>query len=78
MKLLLWLALAVAAALWFSHSRKSISRTGAARGAGADTRIEAMLQCAHCGVHIPASEAVGDPAGAVFCCEEHRLRHAPR
>lgn len=39
---------------------------------------EPMLQCAECGTHFPASEAVAAPTGLVFCSQEHRLRHAPR
>jgi uncharacterized protein len=39
---------------------------------------EAMLQCADCGMHFPASEALPAPSGQVFCCEEHRRRHASR
>lgn len=32
---------------------------------------ERMVACAHCGVHLPESEAVaGD--GRHFCCDEHR------
>jgi len=32
---------------------------------------EAMVPCAHCGVNIPRSEALG-AAGRFFCSEEHR------
>lgn len=32
---------------------------------------EAMAQCAHCGVHFPLNEAVGE-AGRVYCSEDHR------
>ena len=32
---------------------------------------EAMAQCAHCGVHFPLNEAVGE-SGRVFCSEGHR------
>jgi uncharacterized protein len=35
-----------------------------------------MLQCAHCGTYVPASEAVRNPAGAVFCSDAHRLLHS--
>jgi uncharacterized protein len=35
-----------------------------------------LVSCAHCGVHLPKSEAVpaGDsgPAGALYCSEDHR------
>ncbi len=33
-----------------------------------------MLQCARCGVHFPASEALTDAGGAVYCSEEHRAQ----
>lgn len=32
-----------------------------------------MLSCAHCGLHVPASEAVLDAVGRPFCGEAHRL-----
>jgi len=31
-----------------------------------------MVQCCHCGVHLPRSDAVEDSRGA-FCTEAHRL-----
>ncbi len=31
-----------------------------------------MVQCGHCGVHLPRSDAVEDSRGA-FCTEAHRL-----
>ena len=34
---------------------------------------EQMLACAHCGVHLPQSEAVNDAAGRPYCGEAHRL-----
>ena len=39
---------------------------------------EAMLQYADCGMHFPAAEALPGATGQVFCCEEHRRRHASR
>ena len=32
-----------------------------------------MLQCAHCGVHLPKSDALFDAGGRPFCGEPHRL-----
>jgi uncharacterized protein len=32
-----------------------------------------MVQCAHCGVHLPHAEASLDAQGQVFCGPEHRL-----
>jgi len=31
-----------------------------------------MLSCAHCGVHLPASDALLDPAQRAYCSEAHR------
>jgi uncharacterized protein len=31
-----------------------------------------MLQCSHCGIHLPRAEALLDERGA-FCTEAHRL-----
>jgi uncharacterized protein len=33
---------------------------------------EAMVDCARCGLHLPASEALRDAAGRQYCCAEHR------
>ena len=32
-----------------------------------------MLECAHCGVHLPRDEAVLDAAGRGFCTDAHRI-----
>ena len=37
-----------------------------------DSNVETMVQCAHCGIHFPSSEAVVHASGAHYCCEEHR------
>ncbi len=31
-----------------------------------------MLSCAHCGVHLPSSEALVDTRGRHYCSEAHR------
>lgn len=33
--------------------------------------IASMVACAHCGVHLPESEAI-QKDGKYYCCEEHR------
>jgi len=33
---------------------------------------EAMVRCAHCGLHLPESDALSDGAGRVFCSPAHR------
>ena len=32
---------------------------------------EAMSQCAHCGVHFPRAESLGE-GERDYCCEDHR------
>ena len=39
-------------------------------------RVEDMVACAHCGVHLPRGEAVAADDGALFCGEPHRLADA--
>lgn len=78
MKFLLWAALAAIVIMWLTRGKKiSSSQNAAASDASAapDKVIEPMVQCAHCGIHLPASEAVTAPSGNVFCSEEHRLQH---
>lgn len=43
---------------------------------GASSPVEEMVACAHCGLHFPASEAVTDYTGTVFCSDDHRRLHA--
>jgi len=33
---------------------------------------QAMLRCAHCGLHLPAVDALPGPDGQVYCCTAHR------
>ncbi len=40
-------------------------------------RPVAMVPCAHCGVHLPGSDALVNEAGQPFCSEAHR-RAGPR
>lgn len=35
---------------------------------------ERMVECAHCGLHVPESEAVS-AAGRSFCSDAHRRAH---
>ena len=66
---LIFLVLAVALAWWVLKGHgKSITRRGPPREAAP----EDMVRCAHCGVHLPASESVRDSAARPYCCAEHR------
>jgi uncharacterized protein len=92
MKYVIWLVIALAVIVWFQRVKKNIiNKKGSATGgagdsaagrerpsvAGESPRVEEMVACTHCGLHFPASEAVTDHAGTVFCSEEHRRLHAP-
>ncbi|ATE60954.1 PP0621 family protein [Thauera sinica] len=58
--------------------RRAIRRAGEGRAAGGEKagktrrRVEHMVECAHCGVHVPESEGVRD-GERFFCSEAHRL-----
>jgi uncharacterized protein len=39
---------------------------------------QAMVRCAHCGLHLPASDAIAGPDGAVYCSPAHRQAAAVR
>ena len=70
MKYLLVL-LVVGVGLWTLVSR--LRGGGAARGGRGATRPEpvVMVRCAHCGLHLPAADAV--PEGSrLYCGDAHR------
>ena len=79
MKYLLVLAvLWVAIWLWRKNRREEMrdaQREKAARPQrqpAAPATPKAMLRCAHCGLHLPASDALGGPGDAVYCSAAHR------
>ena len=45
---------------------------------GGEAAPESMVRCAHCGVHLPRSDALPAPDGAVYCCAPHRAAGARR
>jgi uncharacterized protein len=74
------LLLAVIAVVWWLMAGRS-ARTQAVRAARkpAPPRIEPMVRCAHCGVHLPRGEALalegaeaGDDTQPWFCSPAHR------
>ncbi len=81
LKLLILLVVALVALLWFTKGR--LRGQGPAKGqpngaAGASGAAEkngpaTIVACAHCGVHLPQSDAVTDGAGVTYCGLPHRL-----
>lgn len=69
----------LAIAIWLvitilKRYRKSLDQSDAsATNGGRDS--ESMVQCAHCGIHLPQSESVQSD-GQYFCSQAHV--HAPK
>ncbi len=63
----------VAAVLWLMLRPRKAQRS-AARSASPPQGAQAqpMVQCQHCGVHLPRGEALVDARGT-FCSQAHRL-----
>ena len=69
-RLLLWVALGVVAWMMLRPKhRVSPPRDAAPKAAKAAS--ETMVDCAACGLHFPASEAIRDGA-RLYCCTAHR------
>ena len=78
MKYLLVLAvIEVAIWLWRKARRDELqSRTpppapAPAPAPGTIAPPQAMLRCAHCGLHLPAADAVRGPDGVAYCSAAH-------
>jgi uncharacterized protein len=81
MKYLIWFVICLAVVIWIKRKKAALSGMhGNAHanihGPASEPTVEAMQQCALCGMYIPASEAMIDGNGAIFCCAEHRTQHA--
>lgn len=73
MKYLLVL-IVVVVGLWLLLRQGRSPKPGPGRRAGsAGQAPDPMLQCRHCGVHLPPDEAVRDDGGLVYCSDAHRL-----
>lgn len=91
MKLIILIVVVLAVIVWLQRLKKNLDRHRSDRSAsggsvfpnGAEAnaaskspQAEAMVACAHCGMHFPASEALADTSGTVFCSAEHRRLHS--
>ena len=73
LRVLVWLVLLVAGWWIFrKRARPEPLRPAAPASAPAIAKAEPMVDCAHCGLHLPASEALRDDAARAYCCAEHR------
>jgi uncharacterized protein len=71
MKYLL-VVLVVAVVAWLLLRPRKAEPPRAQRPAPEKPGLQEMLQCRHCGVHLPRAEALVDERGA-FCSDAHRL-----
>lgn len=79
--LLVMLVVMIAIGIW-RNKRRDNTRSSAPPPAARSTtlpRTQAMVTCAHCGVHLPQADAQtqGTHAPAYYCSDEH-LRLGPR
>ncbi len=77
LRILVWLGLLVAVWWWLRRRLlpgppRGAPGAQASRGRRTLARPEEMIDCARCGLHLPASEALRDSAGRPYCCAEHR------
>lgn len=75
-KWLLVIAVVVLGYAWWRHQRQQAAREHAAERARRTSHPSPaqpgpMVRCRHCGVHLPAADAVRGGLGP-YCCDEHR------
>ena len=74
-RILMWIVVALLAWWLLRPRRRAGPPPAAAQGPAAEAPAaaapETMVDCAACGLHFPASEAVRDGARS-FCCAAHR------
>ncbi len=77
MKYLLFAVLAYVAWRWYTAQRAKDEPAAQAPPAPAQPEVatEKMVSCAHCGIHLPQSEALAGPGSLHFCGDEHRLQY---
>lgn len=71
-KLLITLVIVVLALLWWFGKGRGGGAAGPRGGANPPPRPRAMVACAHCGLHLPQSDALEGESGRHYCCAEHR------
>ena len=71
--LLVLLVVVVVGSLLFGRGARRDAPPPAARKRPPGGAPVAMLSCTHCGVHLPADDAVRDGADRAFCSDAHRI-----
>lgn len=68
--LLVALVVIIAVGIWRSNRRKAA--TPAPKPRPKLQQPEDMVTCAHCGVHLPSSDAITSPDRTPYCSTDHR------
>jgi uncharacterized protein len=70
---ILFIIAIVGIALWWMFGRRRGDAGKPEAPAAKKAAPQAMVACAHCGVHLPQTDTVADAEGRLFCGEAHRL-----
>ena len=73
--LLVLFVVAVGIWLWRKNRQDDIRERAAAPKRAAPPAVgapQAMVRCAHCGLHLPATDALPGTGGALYCSAAHR------
>ncbi len=76
MKFLVLFAVLAVAYLWWRNTRleRKAAPPPAAPPPAAPAEPQDMVQCPVCAVHLPRTDALPGPDGALYCSQEHRQR----
>ena len=69
--LLVLLVVAIAIGIWRGKRRVPDS-SQASRKPAALNKPQTMVECAHCGLHLPQADAISGAQSQFFCSAEHR------
>lgn len=58
--------------LFYSPALRGKRTSGKPAARSEPPKAENMVQCAHCGVHLPEGEATRDEQGRLYCGAAHR------
>lgn len=72
---ILLIAIAFAAVFWLLRNHRRRADRNVQRPA--DTQAEDMVDCAHCGVHLPRGEGIMS-GSRYFCSKEHEQAFCPK
>jgi uncharacterized protein len=81
MRIGFWLLVVLAVVVWIDRSKKlrqNQTRQAPLKNAtpANPATLESIVACAHCGLHVPVSEAKMSLGSQYYCSDAHRQLHA--